>query len=493
MSDNKKAFLSYSHVDREFAEKLARTLQENGIDVWFDAWQLQAGDSIVQKIFTHGLERCSVFLIVLSNASVQSKWVRYELDAAIVQRIAGLTHIVPVIKEKCEIPFPLRTLQWVDLGENFDEGVHSIIHSLQEISTNSPLGNVPSYNMDLSESIGELSKAASVVGTALLNLRDEARGNEASLAGPALKALIPSLTVQQVNDAVDELGEYGLVHIVKWSGTAPYEFGEVQATYALYLHFRDASVLDYDPQEDIRLVATAVASRKMSTGADIQAICGLSPLRINRAVEYLRDYGMVEVRDDGGTSSFSFGCVEDAQRQEQGQRQVGSRQLADSILSEVEGSRPCSLFGFMPPDVEKMKCLGRKLRDAAQMLSNHKREMLGEHKQECFNRIQEMRETHDAWWEMLKQHRSRHFADDQSRIRANLEQNVERRRRAITALKSCRAHADELRDRIASAWNDDWRSRAEGWLSDLEAKTRDIELALERIEEWIREDENKLR
>jgi FMN-dependent NADH-azoreductase len=183
----------------------------------------------------------------------------------------------------------------------------------------------------------------------------------------------------------------------------------------------------------------------------------------------------------------------DRVKSSQDQRQSRSRQLANDILSEIEGSRPCDLFGFMPPDVEEMKCLGRKLRDAGQRLSSHKREMFGEHKQECFDRIQEMRKVHDAWWEMLTQHRSQSFEDRQSRIRANIDQNYERHRKAAAALESCRTHADELRNQIASAWNDDWRSRAEGWLAELEDKIRDIESSLERIEEWIREGESRLR
>ena len=183
----------------------------------------------------------------------------------------------------------------------------------------------------------------------------------------------------------------------------------------------------------------------------------------------------------------------DRVKSSQDQRRSRSRQLANDILSEIEGSRPCSLFGFMPPDIEEMKCLGRKLKDAGQMLSRHKGEMFGEHKQECFSGIQEMRKVHDAWWEMLTQHRSQSFEERQARTRANLEKNYEQHRKAAAALESCRAHADELRDQIASAWNDDFRSRAEGWLAELEDKIRDIESSLERIEGWIRENESRLR
>jgi hypothetical protein len=192
---------------------------------------------------------------------------------------------------------------------------------------------------------------------------------------------------------------------------------------------------------------------------------------------------------------FSNICEEVKRKQnsEHESRKFKSEQHRNSILSEIEHARPCSLFGLDPPDVDEMKALGQVLRGAGQMLSKYKSEMYGEHKQECFDRIQEMRKVHDAWWESLKQHRSKRQDDFQARVRANLERNYERHRKATSALESCRRHADELRDKIASAWNDDWKDKAYVWLSETEDKIRDIEQSIERIEEWIREDEEKLR
>ena len=187
---------------------------------------------------------------------------------------------------------------------------------------------------------------------------------------------------------------------------------------------------------------------------------------------------------------------EDAKRKQNSEheaREFKSEQHRDSILHEAERARPNSLFGFMPPDVEEMKSLGQVLRNAGAMLSKHKTEMYGEHKQECFDRIQEIRHVHDAWWEELKGHKAQKHEDFQARVRANLERNHERHKKATQALESCRRSADRLRDQISSAWNDDWRYKAEGWLSDLEDKIRDIERSIERIEDWIREDEEKLR
>src|SRR5215470_58139 len=99
-----RAFLSHSHEDKEIAQQLAEALRRAGVDVWLDKWEIKPGDSIVRKIFEEGLKDCTLFLILLSQASIQSPWVKHELDAAIVQRLDGVTRVVPVVLEPCEIP-----------------------------------------------------------------------------------------------------------------------------------------------------------------------------------------------------------------------------------------------------------------------------------------------------------------------------------------------------------------------------------------------------
>jgi len=192
---------------------------------------------------------------------------------------------------------------------------------------------------------------------------------------------------------------------------------------------------------------------------------------------------------------FSAVCEDTKQKQtaKNDNRKFKSEQHRSDVLNGVERARPCSLFGFLPPDVEDMKALGRVLRDAGELLSKYKMEMFGEHKQECFQAIGDMRAVHDAWWEMLKGHRSQRQEDFQQRVRANLEKNYERHRKATDALHRVRAHADDLRDKISSAWNDDFRDRATEWLSEAEDKITDIENSIQEIEGWIHEDEQKLR
>jgi len=76
------------------------------------------------------------------------------------------------------------------------------------------------------------------------------------------------------------------------------------------------------------------------------------------------------------------------------------------ILKEAEHARYSSMqdviFFFDQTTVEDMKLKGRILAKAMKMLSERKTEMLGEHKKECFERFEEIKKTHDFFWERHK-------------------------------------------------------------------------------------------
>ncbi|MGB8360855.1 MAG: hypothetical protein WCE80_05600 [Acidimicrobiia bacterium] len=179
----------------------------------------------------------------------------------------------------------------------------------------------------------------------------------------------------------------------------------------------------------------------------------------------------------------------DAQKQK---RQSDSAHLRNMILGRAAEARPASLFGLDPPDSYAMKDLGRVLTEARSMLSKYKTEMLAEHKQECFAEIQEIQALHDAWWADFKKERSHRQDDWRQRVRANLEKNYEQHRKATEALERRQRHAEKLRVDIASAWSDEFASRASDWLAEEEARIADIRASLARIESWIAEGEAKL-
>jgi hypothetical protein len=43
-------FVSYSHADADLAHELGTALAKNNANVWIDTWELNVGDSLINKI-----------------------------------------------------------------------------------------------------------------------------------------------------------------------------------------------------------------------------------------------------------------------------------------------------------------------------------------------------------------------------------------------------------------------------------------------------------
>jgi hypothetical protein len=301
-----RAFMSHSHDDKAIAHQLGEKLRGKGIDVWVDAWEIRPGDSIVQKIFEEGLRECKLFIVLLSPNSVRSSWVRHELDSAIVQRLSGATRVVPVVVEPCDIPVALRTLLRLDLAvESMENVVARLVDVAFDNNRKPPLGRPPTA---IVHDIPGLSKTATRIATILSSSMDQSDGRPLGYEGAELAKTL-DLTPDQVNDAVDELSALGLAQTMQYLGTAPFAFGHVEPTHSLAFHLRGTGMLDYDPDEDVRAVAAAIAQVKNATGETIQEITKLQPSRINHAVSYLEAYGHVDVMKFLGTAPFEFGAA----------------------------------------------------------------------------------------------------------------------------------------------------------------------------------------
>lgn len=190
-----------------------------------------------------------------------------------------------------------------------------------------------------------------------------------------------------------------------------------------------------------------------------------------------------------------FGDICQRVKAEQADRNLARRSKSDwhrgNIIAKIEAARPAG--GLWVVTADELRALGPLLREAGQMLSQNKHEMLPEHKQECFDRIQDVRKEHDAWWASFKKGQAERRESFRARVEENLRKNYERHRKATDALQRQKQHAADLESQVASAWNSDWADRRRDWLAEAEDKIRDIEESIDRIEEWIREDQEKLR
>ena len=102
-----RAFVTYSHEDSDFVERLVSDLESAGLAVVFDKRLMFPGDSLL-KIFEE-IGTVEFLLAILSPHSVKSNWVQKELAGAVVREIEETEFkVIPVIKETCQLPTSLR-------------------------------------------------------------------------------------------------------------------------------------------------------------------------------------------------------------------------------------------------------------------------------------------------------------------------------------------------------------------------------------------------
>ncbi|WP_243313743.1 DUF1883 domain-containing protein [Fundidesulfovibrio agrisoli] len=89
-------FISHASEDKEeVARPLALALQNDGLRVWYDEFELKIGDSLRRKI-DKGLANSRFGVIVLSASFFGKGWPNYELDGLVTQAVSGDQVLLPI-------------------------------------------------------------------------------------------------------------------------------------------------------------------------------------------------------------------------------------------------------------------------------------------------------------------------------------------------------------------------------------------------------------
>ena len=128
-------FISYSHANKDFVDRLGAELAFRRRHVWVDRWELKVGDSILERV-QEALSDASALLIVLSRDSVSSQWCRKELSVGLLRELEERRVVVlPVLLEECEIPLFLRDKLYADFRHSFEDGFSKILDATAALSS----------------------------------------------------------------------------------------------------------------------------------------------------------------------------------------------------------------------------------------------------------------------------------------------------------------------------------------------------------------------
>lgn len=127
-------FLSHNHKDKPFVKRLAAMLSSEGITVWVDEAEIGVGESLLEKIET-GIRQAKFVGAIISTNSINSTWVRRELEMAMTQEInSNKLKVLPIICEKCELPLYLQAKLHVDFTDpkTFHFSFEKLINAITE-------------------------------------------------------------------------------------------------------------------------------------------------------------------------------------------------------------------------------------------------------------------------------------------------------------------------------------------------------------------------
>src|SRR5438105_1937482 len=131
-------FLSHNAKDKPRVRRLAERLQQAGLRVWFDEWNVRSGDIIALKV-DEGLEQSRVLLLCISPNALASGWVGLERSTAVHRDPANEgRRFIPLLLADCELPSTLRRYKYVDFRQDSDGAFEEVLNACRAIPPESP-------------------------------------------------------------------------------------------------------------------------------------------------------------------------------------------------------------------------------------------------------------------------------------------------------------------------------------------------------------------
>ncbi|MBA7495031.1 hypothetical protein ES702_05610 [subsurface metagenome] len=122
------AFISHSSEDKAIAERLAHRLGKE--KVWVDFWNLDAGDVLPQRI-AEAIHASKWFILIASRKAMESRWVRYELNIALIRWIQEADCRIIVMRiDDCKVHTELSPFLRVNCPGKSDEAIQNVAEIL---------------------------------------------------------------------------------------------------------------------------------------------------------------------------------------------------------------------------------------------------------------------------------------------------------------------------------------------------------------------------
>jgi TIR domain len=284
--DVPRVYLAHGSEDHEtLAKPLAEALMAQGIDVWFDEWEIRAGDSLRRKM-EEGLANCTHFVVLLTPNSLHKPWVETEIDAGFIRAVGGESRFIGIragVSVNDLSPF-LRTLRCPEVRLDHQAEVEALIADIHGVSRKPERGAAPRYIKIVPEGLKGWSASAIAVAEYLVR-NSECGGAMDPQANVAAVSAATGLPAEDVELGVLDLSEAGLVKCLRGMMSLECFWPET----GLFVEF-DQHFLGFDNRRDAIAVANWLVSQKID-GINVAELAPHFPdwpvRRLNSALNYL--------------------------------------------------------------------------------------------------------------------------------------------------------------------------------------------------------------
>lgn len=285
-----KVYLAHASEDKAMVRPVAEHLLAHGVEVWFDEWDIEAGESLRQEM-EEGLGWMTHFVVILTPTSITKPWVAREIDVGITRLVGGASRMIPlrVGVGVGELPLFLQTLLCPAFDPASAADLKGLVDRLHGVSRKPALGTAPRYVQTAPDGLSGWSPAAIAVGRHIVENSVNATVGELVVT---LEGLTVSLDIapDDLRIALLDLHDAGFLRELN-------AHGHYLPESPLFVDF-DEAFMPFSPSADARTLANRMMigeNRALDTKLLAEEL-GWEPRRINSAICYLERAGAIHSR-----------------------------------------------------------------------------------------------------------------------------------------------------------------------------------------------------
>ncbi len=124
-------FISYKSEEEAYAREIRRVLEENGFSCWMAPDSIPSGSNYMKQI-PQAIDDCRVMIVLVSEKSQESTWVKNEFNQAVTQDKLIIPYVIQNCDLKEEFRFSMGTMQQVPAWKDEKAALEKVVRDLRE-------------------------------------------------------------------------------------------------------------------------------------------------------------------------------------------------------------------------------------------------------------------------------------------------------------------------------------------------------------------------